>query len=228
MEIDDFLQLVKRWGTLRSFEDEPVPQESLEKILKSAKWSSSGANTQPWEIIVVKEEELKNEIGRILADSQKEAKKYEDRFPYGSEEGLKRRITSAPVLLIVCADTRFKNAYPEASDKEQILYVSLGIAIQNMMLAANTSNLALTWGTVESFARDELHELLNIPSYVRILEILQLGVPKEETSPSYRKSIEEFTHVNKMDDSKLPTNNEINKMINERKHPDIYSGHESE
>ncbi len=228
MDIDIFLQLVKRWGTLRSFEDKPVPQESLEKILKAARWSSSGANTQPWQIIVVKEEKLKNEIGRILADSQKEAKKYEDRFPYGSEEALKRRITSAPVLLIVCADTRFKNAYPEASDKDQILYVSLGIAIQNMMLAANALNLALTWGTVESFARDNLHQLLDIPSYVRILEVLQLGVPREETSPSYRKNIEEFTHVNKMDDSKLPTDDEINKMINERKHPDIYSELESE
>lgn len=228
MDTDDFLQLVKKWGTLRNFEDEPVPQESLEKILKAGKWSSSGANTQPWKIIVVKEEELKNEIGRVLADSQKEAKKYEDRFPYGSEEALKRRITSAPVLLIVCADTRFKNAYPEASDKDQILYVSLGIAIQNMMLAANSLNLALTWGTVESFARDNLHELLNVPSYVRILEVLQLGVPKKENPPNYRKSIEEFTHVNKMDDSKLLTGDEIKKMIKERKTPDIYSEFESE
>ncbi len=223
MDIDDFLKLLKKWGTLRSFKDEPVPQESLEKILEAAKWSPSGANTQPWEIIVVKEEELKKEIGQIVADSQKEAKKSEDRFPYGSEETLKERITSAPILLVVCGDTRFKNAFPEASDKDQILYVSIGIAIQNMMLAANTLNLALTWGTLESFARDDLHELLDIPSYFKILEVLQLGVPREETSPNYRENIEKFTHVNKMDDSKLLTEDEISKMIKERKHPDVYS-----
>jgi nitroreductase len=55
MQIDDFLELVKSRRSIRVFKPDPVPRETIEKILEAARWAMSGANGQPWEFVVVQD-----------------------------------------------------------------------------------------------------------------------------------------------------------------------------
>lgn len=60
---DSFLQLVKARRTIRSsFLSKPVSSDDIKFVLEAARWAPSGHNAQPWEFIVVEEEELKVEI----------------------------------------------------------------------------------------------------------------------------------------------------------------------
>ena len=224
LEIDDLLKLMGHQGTVRHFKPDPVPGEELEKVLQAARWAPSGANTQPWDFIVIKNPELKEKIARIFVESQQRAKKEDKKFPYGDDEELRRRFTDPPILIVVCADTRFMKAYPKVGYREQILNVSMGAAIQNMMLAANALGLALSWGTVKTLNRDKLRELLGVPAHIRILEVLQLGFPAERVSPRFRRDPHDFTHVDEFDTSKLRSEKEIENLLSTRKSPDIYSG----
>ncbi|MBI4334686.1 MAG: nitroreductase family protein [Chloroflexi bacterium] len=47
MEIDAFLDLVRRRRSIRRFKPDPVPEEYIEKILEAGRWAMSGANGQP-------------------------------------------------------------------------------------------------------------------------------------------------------------------------------------
>lgn len=213
-----------RQGTVRHLKPDPVPEEELEEVLQAARWAPSGANTQPWDLIMIKNPKLKEKITHIFVESQQRAKREDREFPYGDDEELRRRFTDPPILIVVCADTRFKKAYPRVGYREQILNVSIGAAIQNMMLAANALGLALSWGTVDTLSRDKLRELLGVPAHIRILEVLQLGFPAKRVLPRFRRDPRDFTHVDEFDTSKLRSEKEIENLLSTRKSPDIYSG----
>jgi len=224
MEIDDLLKLMGSRGTVRHFKLDPISEEDLEKILQAARWAPSGANTQPWDFIVIKNPELKEEIAQIFVEGHQRAKREDKKFPYETGEELRRRFMDPPILIVVCADTRFMKAYPKVGYREQILNVSVGAAIQNMMLAANALGLGLSWGTVDTLNRDKLQKLLGVPAHSRIHEVLQLGYPAARTPPRFRRDPHDFTHVGKFENSKLRSEEEIKNLLSTRTSPDIYSG----
>ncbi len=223
MKINDLLKLMGSQGTVRHFKPDLVPEDYLGKILQAVRWAPSGANTQPWDFILVRDLELKKKIAQIFLETQREAKEKDKDFPRNADEVLWKRFTDPPILIVVCADTRFMKAYPKVGYREQNLNISMGAAIQNMMLAANALGLALSWGTVNTLNRDKLRKLLGVPAHIRILEVLQLGFPAKRVSPRFRRNPQEFTHVNEFDASKLRSEKEIKKLLSTRKSPDIYS-----
>ena len=53
--------------TCRAFKDTPVPRETIEKLLETAKRAPSGGNLQPWHVYVVGGDEL-TRFKKIIAD----------------------------------------------------------------------------------------------------------------------------------------------------------------
>jgi len=49
--------------SVRRFKTDPIPDDAVEKILEVARWAMSGANSQPWEFIVVKDPAVKKALG---------------------------------------------------------------------------------------------------------------------------------------------------------------------
>jgi len=47
MQIDEFLELVKKRRSIRRFKPDPIPEECVMKILEAGRWAMSGANAQP-------------------------------------------------------------------------------------------------------------------------------------------------------------------------------------
>ncbi len=222
--LDYLLELMRHQGTARHLRLDSVSDEHLEKILQAARWAPSGANTQPWDFVIVKDSRIKEKIAQIFASTYEKAKRMDKKFPYHDPKGLHSRFTTPPVLIAVCADSRLMKAYPKVSYREEILNVSMGVAIQNMMLAANALGLALSWGTLDTLKRDKLRKLLGVPTSIRVLEALQLGYPTKRVRPSYRRSYRDFTHSNKFDISKLRSEKEIRSLLSTRINPNIYSG----
>lgn len=66
MDYESLLELVKQRRSCRRFKPEPVPDEYVDKIIEVARWAPSGANTQPWEFIVIRKLETKQKIAQFL------------------------------------------------------------------------------------------------------------------------------------------------------------------
>src|SRR3972149_687167 len=112
MQIDEFLELVRKRRSIRGFTSEPVPDEAVQKILEAGRWAMSGANAQPWELIVVTSQETKERMAKAWTECQHESDVIEmtrvDDIRHEQHVGANIRIAfkEAPVLIVVCGDRR--------------------------------------------------------------------------------------------------------------------------
>ncbi len=59
MDIDGLLEIIKKRRHNGRVKADPIPDESLKKIIEAASWAPSGNNAQPWEFVVIKNPETK-------------------------------------------------------------------------------------------------------------------------------------------------------------------------
>ena len=69
----DLLTIIKERKSIRAFKSNPVPKETIEKILNSSILAPSAINLQPWEFQVVMGEE-KERLSRRLIKAYPEKK----------------------------------------------------------------------------------------------------------------------------------------------------------
>ena len=72
MEIDALLEFMKKRRNIRRFKSDAVPDEHVEKMLEAGRWAMSGANAQPWEFIVVRDQGKKEKIADVRFVARKE------------------------------------------------------------------------------------------------------------------------------------------------------------
>lgn len=65
METREVLDFFFRRRSVRRFLKKEIPPEVLESLLQAAMAAPSGNNTQPWEIVVVREGRIKEELSRV-------------------------------------------------------------------------------------------------------------------------------------------------------------------
>jgi nitroreductase len=65
-QYDCLLNLVKKRRTIRQFRSDPVPDEYITKIIEVARWAPSAFHTQPWEFVIIKNQDIKNKIVAAL------------------------------------------------------------------------------------------------------------------------------------------------------------------
>ena len=202
MNYDEFLELVKARRSVRRIKSDPVPDEYIEKILETVRWAPSGANTQPWEFIVLRDSEIKNKFldvvsGRIDVESL-------------------RRV---PVLIVVCGDTRTRVLYPSGRNlslipnieledhvelKENVLTSSLSNAFLYILLAATSLGLGTRYitSTANSDAQRKIKQLLNIPPYLVIYDTVALGYAESEPQQKTPRPLADILHYERFDESK--------------------------
>jgi nitroreductase len=62
----DALECIRTRMSIRKFRPEPVPAETLMKVIETARWSPSYKNSQPWEVVVVSGAK-KDELTKLLS-----------------------------------------------------------------------------------------------------------------------------------------------------------------
>ncbi len=190
MDAEELIRLMKERWTARKFKSKDVKEDDLKKILEAGRWSPSGGNKQPWELIVIRDEELKDEIARLYAEGMGMSKPPE-------------RYTTPPVLIAVGIDRRIIDSYPDMMPAEFVVYASIGSMVQNMSITAASLGMVLSWGTQPSVIQGQVEELLEVPDHIEVPDILQLGYPAQDKYSSDRREIDDFLHHDKLDKTKL-------------------------
>src|SRR5918912_2065041 len=60
---EDILRAMRRLRTTREFTPEPIDQQTLEQILEVGRWTASGGNRQPTEVLVVRDADVRRKFG---------------------------------------------------------------------------------------------------------------------------------------------------------------------
>ncbi|MFC1872276.1 nitroreductase family protein [Chloroflexota bacterium] len=230
MQFDEFLELVKKRRSIRRFKPDPVPDEYVEKMIEAARWSPSGANGQPWEFIIVKDQETKNKMAELWLPHR-----WEQYFiDHTRVEGVKTvgglanppkdlpAFKDAPVLIVVCGDRRTYQAtvlsthfmIGEGGTGGGYLK-NMGNATYTLHLAAAALGLASQWFSVLEVWGEELKTLLGVPPMLQIHTVVPVGYPAYEPAPSYRRSFEEIVHHERYDMSKYRSGDQVIEFIRE-------------
>ena len=173
--IEQLLEIMRKRKCVRRFKPDPVPDDYIEKVLEAGRLAPSGANAQPWEFLVVKDEKTRREIEAIFT-AAREAAKMTDDFPSGDGTNVR----TAQAMIVVCGDPRFNEAYPYDSHSHEIYIMSLANVIEHMHLAATALGLGSCWCTVRRSVDKKLKGLFNIAEPFDIHELVLLGFPEGE------------------------------------------------
>ena len=63
----DAIKCIKERRSVRNYKEEKIPEEDIRKILDCARHAPSANNKQPWEFVVVENDELLEELGSICS-----------------------------------------------------------------------------------------------------------------------------------------------------------------
>ena len=173
------LEAIRERRSVRRFAEEPIPPEDLAKVLEAARWAPSWVNVQPWRVVLVKDPRKKEALKETLLPKNPASKGFDQ----------------APVLLVLIGERGKSGLYGDsfATDKGDWYMFDLGIAAQNIALAAHSLGL----GTVHVGAIDhkKAGAVLGVPEGFEVVEILPLGRPAFDPKAPPRKELHEFvTH----------------------------------
>jgi nitroreductase len=59
----DHIRFLRRLRAVREYTPEPVAEQALQEILEVGRWTSTGGNRQPTEVIVVRDAEVRRKFG---------------------------------------------------------------------------------------------------------------------------------------------------------------------
>jgi nitroreductase len=177
----DLMNIIRGRRSIRRFQDKPIPEEDLQGILDAVRWSPSWNNTQCWEIIVVKNTEMKGRLNEVLSPANP----------------AKKGLPDAPVVLALCGKAKSSGYYGgEASTKlGDWLMFDLGLATQSLCLAAH--NLGLGTVIVGALDHDKAKDLLGVGEGYELVALIPLGYPAKDSAAPKRREVSEFTHYEK-------------------------------
>jgi len=208
VDYESLLELVKNRRSIRRFRPDPIPDEYVDKIIEVARWAPSGFNSQPWEFVVVKKQELKDSIVQLINEYRSAHFSRMERTrepwqgaPYESRPRAPMDWTNAPVFIILFGDTRTKVGLPMPvrftyQQREPIFTSSLASAFLCMTLAATTLGLASQWqSTVQVPLVDcLLRDLLGIPEELEVYDMMVVGYPASKPRPKLMRAKKEMVH----------------------------------
>lgn len=176
--MSQLMEAIRTRRSIRKYEDAPVPDALLDQVLEAVKWAPSWANTQCWDLVVVKSPEIKQKLQETI----------------GPKNPATKAIVAAPVLLAVCGKRNTAGYYENRAGTKfgDWMLFDLGIATQNICLAAH--DLGLGTVIVGLFDHDKAGEILGVPPTHDVVVLIPLGYPAKSPSAPKRRPESEFVH----------------------------------
>jgi len=191
----DFFEVVHTQRAARSFLPDDVDDATVVRILTAATHAPSAENSQPFVFVVVRDAAVRAAIGALTARLWEggakalEEQRLSPAFLRDVHEGATGGVAAAPVLVVVCGDTRL--THPKA------LAASVFPAVQNLLLAAHALGLGSTLTTLPVLAGDELSAPLGLPPEIVPVAVVPLGYLPTPLGPPRRQPVSEKAHLNR-------------------------------
>ncbi|WP_018248867.1 nitroreductase family protein [Orenia marismortui] len=159
--MSQILKVIKKRRSIRKYTDQEVSQKTINQLLEAAMAAPSAGNAQPWEFIIIDQQEIIEQIPKI--------------HPYAS------MVKEAAKLLLVCANL-------EEEIYQGFWVQDCSAATQNILLTAAAKDLGAVWLGIypEEDRVRGLKRLLNLPEHILPFSLIPIGYPAEIKKASER------------------------------------------
>jgi nitroreductase len=226
----DLIEALRTTGAVRDFQDAPVPDAAIYRLLDTARFAPNGGNRQAWRVIVVKDPALRRAMRQAYLPgwyqylAQASAgltpwavvtdRELERQAVLGAPElaaaaaegpgGFAEHFDQVPVMLVLLADlTKLATVDRDCGHYTMVGGASIYPFAWSILLAARTEGLAGVMTTM--VVRDEgaVKELLGVPDSVSVAGVLALGVPVKQPTRLRRGEVGSFATVDRFDGAPL-------------------------
>lgn len=167
----DFWKVVQNRHSVRDFSDEPVSRESVERIIHAAGLAPSARNAQPWRFHV-STGSSRVRVGAVIAQATAHLDEYMTLLgPELYERAVRwySDLGGAPVVIGVSME----RPSDEWDLNNELL--SMGAAIENLLLAATAEGLAACNITFLKWLRQGLEDVFDVAEGRSIIAVIALG-----------------------------------------------------
>ncbi len=164
-------QAIQQRRTVREFSSTPVAEDVLQEILAAGTWAPSHRNTQPWEFTIIGPE-TRRKLAAAYREAMEAGPLQDPAVLDQVKQSLRKFLQNfgdAPVLLAV------SSVPPSAPVDHYDFPLTLGAAIQNILLAAWEKDVAGVW--ISFGATPQAKTILEIADGGLIGGILAIGYP---------------------------------------------------
>ena len=182
--IPDF---VEHRRSIRAFTADPVDRGVLDTLVEAACVAPAPHHSRPWRFVVIDTDDGKNALALGMG-AQWRADLAADGTPAARIDDLvaasHAKITTAPALVLACLTWDGLDRYPdEARQRAEwgMALLSLGAAVENLMLSATHAGLASCWVAAPIFCPEPARDALALPSEWLPHALVLVGYP----SPAY-------------------------------------------
>jgi F420 biosynthesis protein FbiB-like protein len=166
VSVPEFLEARR---SIRAFADEPVGRDALDALVEAACIAPAPHHSRPWRFVVVDTEAAKADLATGMGERWR-ADLEGDGVPAARVDELvdasHRKITGAPALVLGCLTWNGLDRYPDPARQRAefgMALLSLGAAVENLMVAAPTHGLASCWVAAPIFCPEEARDALGLP-----------------------------------------------------------------
>jgi len=153
--MNDAMQTIMTRPSVRAFLDKPVPEETVERLLRAAMAAPSAKNSQPWAFVVIRDRAELEKLGAALPNAKMTA--------------------TAPLALAICG-VMDKTLPGEA---REYWIQDCAAATENFLLAVHALGLGAVWTGVHPISERIaiLKETLRLPDGVEPFCLIPFGWP---------------------------------------------------
>ena len=197
---DQLLSLVKDRRSVRHFRPDPIPDDTVERIIEVARWAPSGFHSQPWEFMVIKDKTVKDQITEVVSVAPPAPAMRDEADP--SKPRRQPGFGDAPVFILLGGDWRARVQFvgmPEPAREQaeaDVFASSLASAFLYLHLAATSLGLASQWCSSAARGRsgDAVRRILGLPDFIHTYDMIALGYPAEDVIPKEVRPLEDMIH----------------------------------
>jgi coenzyme F420-0:L-glutamate ligase/coenzyme F420-1:gamma-L-glutamate ligase len=184
--------------TVRAFTDRPVDLAAVERAVSAALTAPAPHHSEPWRFVIVSSAAART----ALLDAMLDAWVADLRRDGFTEEQIARRtrrglpLREAPLIVVPCLETSAAHAYPDerrARAEQDMFTVSMGAAVQNLLVALAVENLGSAWISSALFCQDVAARALDLPAKWRPMGAIAVGTPASAPPPRKPRDPAAFT-----------------------------------
>lgn len=169
--------------SIREYTAEPIPAETMTRILEAGMRASSSGNMNAYSIIVTQDAELRKQL-----------------YTSHMEQSM---VLDAPALITFCADFNRMNHWLRLNDAPpsfdnfmsfMVAAIDTTLVSQNVALAAEAEGLGICYLGSTLANCDKIGEILNLPPGVFPVVGFTVGYPAEDPDPRDRLPLDGILH----------------------------------
>jgi F420 biosynthesis protein FbiB-like protein len=166
MTVPEFLEARR---SIRAFTTERVTRPALDALVEAACIAPAPHHSRPWRFVVIDSEPAKYELALGMGRQWRIDLAADDVAPGRIDELVEashRKIMGAPALVLACITWDGLDRYPDATRQRAewgMGLLSLGAAVENLMVAAAAAGLASCWVAAPIFCPEAARDALALP-----------------------------------------------------------------